>query len=89
MTVYLIHFNQKLHHAQHYLGSSDDLAARLDVHRNGHGARLIQVITALGISWQLARTWPGGRQLERRLKNQKNGPRLCPICNPKLERKIQ
>ena len=28
----------------------------------------------------IARTWNGGRDLERRLKNRKNSLRLCPIC---------
>lgn len=33
-----------------------------------------------GIGWTLARTWDGDRNLERRLKNRHNGPKLCPIC---------
>ena len=82
MTVYLIHFDQKLAHAQHYLGSADDLQARLACHRSGNGARLMEVITEQGIPWRLARTWPGNRKLERELKRQKGSPRLCPICNP-------
>ncbi len=82
MTVYLIHFDEKLSHAQHYLGSTADLASRLDRHRKGQGARLMQVITELGIPWRVARTWDGDRALERELKRQKASPRLCPICNP-------
>ena len=82
MTVYLLHFATKLAHAQHYLGSTDDLEARLARHRSGNGARLMQVITEQGITWQLARTWPGGRKQERDLKRYKAAPRLCPICNP-------
>lgn len=79
-TVYLIHFARPLHHARHYLGSTADLGDRLEQHRAGQGARLMAVITALGIDWQLARTWPGGRDVERRLKRRKEGPRLCPVC---------
>ena len=85
MTVYLLHFEEKLAHAQHYLGSTDDLAARLACHRSGNGARLRQVITELGIPWQLARTWPGGRKLERELKCYKASTRLCPLCNPQAQ----
>ena len=81
MTVYLLHFEEKLAHAQHYLGSTDDLEARLACHRKGNGARLMQVITEQGIAWRLARTWPGGRRQERALKRYKASPRLCPICN--------
>ena len=87
MTVYLLHFETKLAHAQHYLGSTDDLENRLACHRKGNGARLMAVVTALGITWQLARTWPGDRALERRLKRRKEGRRLCPICNPHAARR--
>jgi predicted GIY-YIG superfamily endonuclease len=80
MSVYLLHFSTKLHHAQHYIGSTRDLESRLAQHRNGTGARLLEVINTAGISWQVARTWDGGWGLERYLKRQKNGPRLCPIC---------
>ena len=81
MTVYLLHFERRYRHAGHYLGFAEDMGARLAAHRNGTGARLIQVIAQAGIGWRLARTWPDGdRALERRLKNQKHGPRLCPEC---------
>ena len=61
-TIYLIHFDEKLSHAQHYLGyTGGDLEARLERHRNGNGARLMQVIEERGITWRLVRTWSGGR----------------------------
>ena len=86
--VYLIHFDKRYapegrpgdKHAGHYLGSADDLNARLERHRAGNGARLMQVITEAGITWRVARTWEGGRELERKLKNWHNSPKLCPIC---------
>lgn len=85
MAVYLLHFEQKLHHAQHYLGSSDKLDERIEKHRKGSGARLVRVFAEREIGFTVARTWPDGdRGLERALKRQKNGPRLCPICNPHL-----
>lgn len=80
MTVYLLHFDTPYRHARHYLGSTDDLAARLRAHQSGNGARLMEVVGEAGITWRLARTWEGGREVERRLKRQHNGPRLCPIC---------
>lgn len=80
--VYLIHFDEPYKHARHYLGSAQDLDARLIEHHRGDGSRLMQVITAVGISWRLARTWRGGRQLERRLKTLGSAVRLCPICSP-------
>ena len=80
MTVYLLHFSQPFHHARHYLGSTDDLDNRLQEHRTGQGARLTQVIHNAGISFILARTWEGGRDLERKLKRWHKSPDLCPIC---------
>ena len=79
-TIYLLHFSEAYRHAKHYLGFTDDLDARLQSHASGHGARLLAVLKSAGIGWELARTWPGGRQLERQLKNGKNAPKLCPIC---------
>jgi hypothetical protein len=38
------------------------------------------VVKAAGISWRLARTWPGGRARERQLKNQGGASRRCPEC---------
>lgn len=85
MCVYLLHFTTNYKHARHYLGYANHLDARVEHHRNGSGARLTQVIKLAGISFVVARVWPGeDRAFERRLKNQHNGPRLCPICNEKI-----
>ena len=80
-TVYLIHFNTPFKHARHYLGFSDDLNQRLTDHLCGKGSRLMEVVTDAGIEWTLARVWSGDRKFERRLKNRKNSPALCPICS--------
>jgi predicted GIY-YIG superfamily endonuclease len=79
-TIYLIHFGEKIHHAGHYLGFTDDLLTRLEQHRKGRGARLMQVVCEHDIDWILVRTWLGTRKLKRQLKNRKNSPQLCPIC---------
>ena len=78
--VYLLHFDTRYHHAGHYLGSTDNLAARLAAHAAGRGARLIEVIVAAGITFRLARTWEGGRRRERQLKKQGGASRRCPLC---------
>ena len=78
--IYLLHYDRPLHHAQHYLGFTDDLDARTARHLNGFGGRLPPVFSELGISFRIARTWDGDRKLERKLKNRKNGRKLCPIC---------
>lgn len=92
--VYLLHLDTPLPRgtskagqplfAGHYIGYSTKLATRLQHHENGTGARFMQVCKERGVTWQLARVWEGGRDLERHLKAQRNAPRLCPICNPEL-----
>jgi predicted GIY-YIG superfamily endonuclease len=84
-TVYLLHFDRPYRHAKHYTGWAVDLAARLARHERGDGARLLAVVHAAGIGWQLARTWPGGRTRERQIKRQGGASRYCPLCgvNPR------
>jgi predicted GIY-YIG superfamily endonuclease len=82
--VYLLHFSEPYRHARHYLGSTDNLERRLAEHRGGTGARLMEVVSEAGISFTLARTWPGGRQRERQLKKQGGRSRLCPLCGEQL-----
>jgi hypothetical protein len=80
-TIYLLHFEQPYHHARHYLGWTEGLLEkRLGRHMVGNGARLVSVVTEAGIGITVARLWSGTRDLERKLKNRKNGPKLCPIC---------
>jgi hypothetical protein len=66
--------------ARHYIGWTLNLPERLRQHRQGHGARLIAVITAAGITFQLARTRPGDRATERAIKRCGGATRYCPIC---------
>ncbi len=82
--IYLIHFESKVaNHAQHYMGFAVDLPARLDQHLAGNGSKLMARVHELKIGWCVARTWKGDRDFERKLKNKKCGPWLCPICHPK------
>jgi predicted GIY-YIG superfamily endonuclease len=82
-TCYLLHFSQPYKHARHYSGTAADLQARLAEHQAGRGSRLLAVVKAAGITWTLARTWPGGRARERQLKNQGGASRRCPECGVK------
>jgi hypothetical protein len=86
--VYLIHFDRPIGditkptgYAQHYMGSTPDLAARLVAHAKGQGAKIMAAVAKAGINWHVARTWPGGRQRERQLKRQGGAAPLCPSCN--------
>ena len=102
MPVYLLHLCQPLDRgvspngtaliARHYIGYADNLDGRLHHHRQGTGARFMQVCCERGIDWTVARVWEGeqaDRTFERRLKNGKWAPRLCPLCNPNALKLMQ
>lgn len=85
--IYLLHFHRRYKHAGHYLGFAENLStlkARLKRHRSGNGARLVEVINAAGINWELVRVWRGegaDRNQERRMKKMGGLSRKCPICS--------
>jgi predicted GIY-YIG superfamily endonuclease len=84
-SVYLAHFEHPLHHAKHYLGFAHSVADRVEQHRAGTGARLMEVIRDKGIGFKVVRVWAGAsRAFERKLKNRKNAPRLCPVCTGRV-----
>lgn len=87
MAVYLLHFDQPLSHARHYIGYADDdkLHQRIDKHYNGVSkSKRMTALHAAGISFTLARVWRNAdRHFERRLK-QRGHTRKCPICRPNL-----
>lgn len=87
--LYVLHFENKRHHAGHYLGSTKHLMRRLKSHANGTGAKLTKVLADENQNWLLAAIYVkkanGGmdiRQLESHQKRRKNGRSVCPICNP-------
>jgi hypothetical protein len=79
--VYTLHLWPPLGHAGHYTGTTPArrLVLRLADHALGRGARLTQVQVERGGWWVLAQTQPGGRGLERRLK-QHGATRRCEVC---------
>lgn len=92
--VYLLHFEPRYKHAQHYLGFADDIGRRVYEHEmSGSGAKLPDAARKAGVEMYLARFWEGkDRNFERKLKGRKRRPdgsashhtgslrRLCPIC---------
>ena len=82
--VYILHLDPPYRHARHYTGHADPghLAERLAEHGTARGARLLQVQREAGGTWHLARTLPGGRDLERAIKDTQAVPRYCPDCTP-------
>jgi len=79
--VYTLHLWPPLGHAGHYTGTTPErrLVLRLADHALGRGARLTQVQIERGGWWVVAQTQPGGRGLERRLK-QHGAARRCEVC---------
>lgn len=95
MSVYLIHFDKPLAHAQHYMGFADGdetkIAARLKRHRKNRGSALMAAVNAAGINYDVVRVWPDyTRDDERKLKNRKKARELCPVCKEnKLKIKLE
>lgn len=85
MAVYLIHFDRPIsenHTTQHYLGYAQNLEKRIEHHHRGtSGVRLFQVAKERKIGFVVVRVWEDGdKNFERKLKNGKNFPKLCPVC---------
>jgi predicted GIY-YIG superfamily endonuclease len=84
--IYLLHFEEPLSHAQHYLGSTTDLEERVRRHRAGQGARLTQVLHERSRAWKLAAVFmphsptASVRGLERAAKQRHGAAAYCPIC---------
>ena len=80
--IYMMHFDKPFKHTKHYVGYTGDknFEKRLARHKKGGGSRLLRAVGKAGIRYDVVRTWHGERDVERRIKNQKNAPRFCPIC---------
>jgi hypothetical protein len=78
--IYMLHFDQPYKHARHYVGFTEDLFYRLERHRHGRGARLVEVIWDAGIGFTLVRVCEGTRFTERLIKNAGGAVRYCPAC---------
>lgn len=88
-TVYLIHFHRPIPggQARHYVGVTSDLEERLRRHGAGHGALLFRIARNWGIGFNVARTWEfeeiqEAYDMERWLKEMRNTPYYCLVCNP-------
>lgn len=87
--VYILHFTDKFHHAQHYSGYSQNKATlkkRIENHIAGQGSNLCRHVSRAGIGIVLARIFlRRDRHFERKLKLTRNIDRYCPICNPEAK----
>lgn len=90
MAVYILHFDSPYHHARHYVGYTKDIDKRMAQHKAGSGARLMEVITEVGIGFQIAKIWKSKtRKFERYIKNSHNTARFCPICRKNKQKEVR
>lgn len=80
-TVYLIHLQNPISHAQHYIGWSRAFKKRIEHHKNGTGAKFLAEAVRRAIPFNVVRKWTNADgHFERKLKNRKNARLLCPLC---------
>jgi predicted GNAT family acetyltransferase/predicted GIY-YIG superfamily endonuclease len=83
--LYVIHFDEPIHHARHYCGCTTVPLGRLAQHAIGRGSRLTQVAKERGIGWELGGlatcTLTELRRLERRMKDWHGSGPFCEICS--------
>ena len=80
-TVYLIHLESPIEHAQHYLGFTEDFERRLSEHKRRTGAAFLAEAVRRGIDFEAVRFWENKtRADERLLKNRRNARQFCPKC---------
>ena len=88
----MLHFDQALSHAKHYIGSTCDLDRRLSQHRGekSGGSKIMRALVHRGIGFSLQRTWHAGEgfaegeglAFEKQLKAMRQPRLLCPECRP-------
>ncbi len=80
-TVYLIHLDEPIAHASHYIGWSRFFKQRILHHRRGTGAKFLAEAVRRGIAFDVVRTWKNSDgNFERKLKNRKKARMFCPVC---------
>lgn len=91
--VYILHFRTPLasgkKQSSHYVGWSRHWQWRIRQHREGRGARIVEVAIARGIVIEVATVATvvsingvqyHGRAAERAIKRQHHAARYCPLC---------
>ena len=89
MLIYILHVVSPLFQGsqtQHYSGQTESLRQRIETHATGQGARLTREFTENGMTFVLGAlaqcSKAAARRVERQMKDSKNLPRYCTICNP-------
>ena len=84
--IYVLHFDSKLHHAQHYIGATTHLPERLRCHAHGHGSCLTSALRKNCIGWRVGGLYQCHSRssmwrLERQAKSSHQGSRYCGLCS--------
>jgi predicted GIY-YIG superfamily endonuclease len=82
---YLLHFDSKVHGAQHYLGWSVHIARRIRQHLKGDGARLVRQALRAGICVELVRVWTSADRKYERVLKVRAPKSYCPKCRRRPE----
>lgn len=80
--VYIIHFDKKYKHCQHYIGfTTIGVKNRIAKHKAGNGAALLRALNTHGVSYNVSVIFPNvPQEFEFKLKSWKNSKKICPIC---------
>lgn len=92
MAVYILHFDSPigsdLHRAQHYIGSSEKVFERIQLHGTGKSdVKIVNEFFRRGIGFEVGMIWHDADWLfERYLKESvKQTKRVCLVCRTKLK----
>jgi putative endonuclease len=80
---YLIHFDEPIGNAQHYLGFAPDLQGRMKKHRTNKGAKITAIANNRGIGYRVVRVWKVPEPFYKSEKYLKGlgAADLCPHCS--------
>lgn len=81
---YLICFAENpINNTSHYIGVAYNVNRKVLEHRSGNGSSILNKLVERDgrNSFAVSRLWTGN--VKKELSQQKNCPRLCPLCNPK------
>lgn len=84
MWLYILHYDEVLHHSQHYCGQTPNPPQRFQAHARGAGSAITQEFARRGIKFHVGMlcqcSQAKASQFERGLKNSKNLADYCAIC---------
>lgn len=88
--IYLLHFNQPLKHAKHYLGySENNPEERIELHRQGKSkVRIMEVLFKANISFSVVSIWTDKSRTDERKMKGRGKSSICETCIKSTKTKI-